>query len=85
MNREIDEHRKGTQSVNLGADYTDEQIEWLKAVEAYKRTKQKPCPSWPEILAIAKSLGYQKIAEATDLPKIKVTYGGRRPCNRDNP
>lgn len=40
--------------------YTDEELEFLKAVERYRRETKRPYPTCTEILAIAKSLGYRK-------------------------
>lgn len=41
-------------------DYTDDEFEFIRAMEAYiKRTKHK-FPSFTECLKVAKSLGYRK-------------------------
>lgn len=40
--------------------YTTEQLEYLKAVEHYRRTKRRPFPTAAEYLAIAISLGYHR-------------------------
>lgn len=47
--------------------YTQEQLDWLKAVDRYKR-ERNPRPDWPEVLAIAAELGYRKVGEPTVLP-----------------
>jgi hypothetical protein len=57
-----DEERFG--GVNCGSEYTAEELEFLKAIDRYKRERQRPHPSWREILAVARSLGYRKVAEA---------------------
>ena len=41
---------------------SSELIEFLTAIDQYKRNNQRPFPSWSEILEILKSLGYQKSA-----------------------
>lgn len=43
-----------------GADYTQDELEWLKAVDAYKREHFRPFPSLTELLQIARDLGYRK-------------------------
>lgn len=43
-----------------GDDYTDEETEWLAAVEKYKTEKRRPFPSMTELLELFKSLGYRK-------------------------
>ncbi len=49
-----------THGVNLGSDYTPDEIEWLMAMDRYMRHQGSRCPSWPEVLQVAKSLGYRK-------------------------
>lgn len=43
-------------------DFSDEEAEFLKAIERFKREKRKPFPTWSEVLAVARSLGYRKVA-----------------------
>ena len=47
-----------------GSELTPEQVEFGKAIDRYKRTNHRPYPSWDEILAVALSLGYRKVAES---------------------
>ena len=42
---------------------TDEQFEFVTAVDQYKRANQRPFPTWTEVLEIIKAMGYRKIAE----------------------
>jgi hypothetical protein len=37
-----------------------EVIEFITAIDEYKRLYQRPFPSWSEVLDIVKSLGYAK-------------------------
>ncbi len=41
-------------------EYSDDEFEFLKAVEAWKKRTKRPFPSCTECLAIARSLGYRK-------------------------
>lgn len=52
-----------------GADYGEEQIQFLRAIDAYKRDNRRPFPAWDEVLAVAISLGYRKVA-ATEPPPV---------------
>jgi hypothetical protein len=47
-----------------GADYTAAEIEFLMAMDRYKRERRRPFPTWPEVLAVAKGLGYRRVADA---------------------
>lgn len=46
---------------------TDEQFEFVTAIDQYKRVNQKPFPSWTEVLEVIKAMGYRKIAEPQPL------------------
>lgn len=54
-------HRRkhGTNETCVGADYTDEELAFLKAMDAFKRVV--PFPTWCDALRVAKSLGYRKV------------------------
>ena len=39
---------------------TDDVIEFITAVDDYKRLNQRPFPSWSEVLDIVKALGYDR-------------------------
>jgi hypothetical protein len=49
-------------STSLGSEYSDEELDFLRAIDAYKRINGRPYPTWPEVLAVAKSLGYRKVS-----------------------
>jgi hypothetical protein len=60
-------------------DYTAEELAFLAAIEAYKRRSGRPFPSWTEVLAVLKSLGYARApvpepalnpAAAADVPRV---------------
>ena len=68
MNGKVFSPGNFTNRINLGSEYTDEQIVWLRAIDRYKRTQRRPYPTGAEILAIAHSLGYRKTAPAGPLP-----------------
>ncbi|NIA17402.1 MAG: hypothetical protein GWO86_03540 [Planctomycetes bacterium] len=46
---------------------TDEQFEFVTAIDEYKRVNQKPFPTWTEVLEVIKAMGYRKIAEPQPL------------------
>ena len=45
----------------------DEQFEFIKAIEEYKKVNKRPFPTFTEVLEIAKALGYRKVADPTSL------------------
>ena len=42
-------------------EMTDEQFEFIMAVDKYKRTNSRPFPTLTEILEVIKDLGYKKL------------------------
>lgn len=41
-------------------EMTGEVVEFIQAIDKYKRLQQRPFPSWSEVLEVLKSLGYSK-------------------------
>lgn len=50
---------------------SDEQFEFLMAIEEYKKKNTRPFPTWTEILEVIIALGYRKVAEPQALGSFK--------------
>jgi len=50
---------------------SDEQFEFLMAIDEYKRKNKRPFPTWTEVLEVIKALGYRKVAEPQSLGRPK--------------
>ncbi len=50
---------------------SDEQFEFLMAIDEYKRKNAKPFPTWTEVLEVIKALGYRRVAEPQPLEQPK--------------
>ena len=59
--------RKAAEEGNM----SDEQFEFLMAIDDYKRDNDRPFPTWTEVLEIIKALGYRKVAEPKSLESFK--------------
>ena len=46
---------------------SDEQFEFLMAIDEYKKANSRPFPTWTEVLEVIKALGYRKVAEPSAL------------------
>jgi len=44
-------------------DYSDNEIEFMKSMDDYKRKSGRPFPTWSEVLEVLMSLGYRKVAD----------------------
>ena len=60
--RRSDERRSAEEG-----EMTDEQFEFLMAINEYKRLNKRPFPTWTEVLDVMKALGYRKVAEPGDI------------------
>lgn len=52
-------------------EMTDEQFTFLMAIDNYKRSNQRPFPTWTEVLEVVKALGYRKVADPCSLQEMK--------------
>jgi hypothetical protein len=59
--RRLSDSRKSAEE----GEMTDEQFEFVMAVDTYKRLNGRPFPSWTEVLEIVKQLGYRKVAASS--------------------
>jgi hypothetical protein len=48
---------------------SDEQFEFVLAIDEYKRANARPFPTWTEVLEVIKALGYRKVAEPQPLAR----------------
>jgi hypothetical protein len=51
----------GPEEVFPGHDYSDDEREFLVAMERYKRERRRPFPTCREVLAVLLSLGYRRV------------------------
>jgi hypothetical protein len=70
--RKSSERRRLIDPTTCERDYNDEETEFMKAMDRYKRENRRPFPTWSEVLEVLYSLGYRRVAEVTALP------GGKR-------
>lgn len=66
--RKSSERRRLIDPTTCERDYTDDETEFMKAMDRYKRENRRPFPTWSEVLEVLRSLGYRRVAEPTDLP-----------------
>ncbi len=48
-------------------EMSDEQFEFLMAIDEYKKKNTRPFPTWTEVLEVIKALGYRKVAAPQSL------------------
>ncbi|MEX2114830.1 MAG: hypothetical protein WD845_16675 [Pirellulales bacterium] len=55
-------------------DYTDAEVEFMHALDQYKRTSGRMFPTCSEILEVIRGLGYQKCDTPAGIPAGKSSY-----------
>jgi hypothetical protein len=62
------ERRRQIDPTTCERDYNTDEIEFMQAMDQYKRDNRRPFPTWSEVLEVLRALGYRKVAPPTDLP-----------------
>lgn len=58
--RQKPERRQKIDPTTCERDYTDDEVEFMRAMDEYKRKSGRMFPTWSEVLEVVRSLGYQK-------------------------
>ena len=66
------ERRRQIDPTTCERDYTNDEIEFMKAMDQYKRDNRRPFPTWSEVLEVLRSLGYRKTEDTVALPGLPV-------------
>lgn len=65
--RRVGERRRQIDPTTCEREYNNEEIEFMKAIEDYKRDFRRPFPTWSEVLEVMKALGYRRVADETEI------------------
>jgi len=63
MDRRRQDRRRQIDPTTCERDYSDGEIEFMRAMDDYKRKSGRPFPTWSEVLEVVMSLGYRKVAD----------------------
>jgi hypothetical protein len=78
------ERRRQVDPTTCERDYTGDEIEFMRAMDEYKRYNHRPFPTWSEVLEVLRALGYRKVAEPTPIPGVPQTPKGEaKPGGQD--
>jgi hypothetical protein len=61
------ERRRQIDPTTCERDYSEEQVEFMKAMDLYKRRSGRQFPTWSEVLEVLQNLGYRKVATPTEI------------------
>lgn len=71
------ERRRQIDPTTCERDYSIDEIEFMKAMDQYKRDNRRPFPTWSEVLEVLRALGYRKTAEQSMMPGLSTTMPPR--------
>ncbi len=54
------ERRRQIDPTTCEREYTDDEIEFMRAMDDYKRRAGRQFPTWSEVLEVLKSMGYKR-------------------------
>lgn len=61
------ERRRQIDPTTCERDYGDAEVEFMGAMDNYKRRSGRQFPTWSEVLEVLHSLGYRKVAEPVEI------------------
>lgn len=64
------ERRRQIDPTTCERDYQPDEVEFMRAMDDYKRRSGRQFPTWSEVLEVLRDLGYRKVAPQT------TTYEG---------
>jgi hypothetical protein len=67
--RSMVERRRQIDPTTCERDYTPDQVDFMKAMDLYKRRSGRQFPTWSEVLEVIENLGYRKVAPPTEIYK----------------
>lgn len=62
------ERRRQVDPTTCERDYTNEEIEFMRNMDLYKRLNGRQFPTWSEVLEVIFAMGYRRVAEPTPMP-----------------
>lgn len=65
--REKQERRRQIDPTTCERDYSGAEVEFMRAMDDYKRKSGRPFPTWSEVLEVMLSLGYRKVADPSQM------------------
>ncbi|MBS0264608.1 MAG: hypothetical protein JSS02_21920 [Planctomycetes bacterium] len=54
------ERRRQIDPTTCEREYSNDEIEFMRAMDDYKRKNGRPFPTWSEVLEVVRSLGYHR-------------------------
>lgn len=59
--RQVSGRRRFVDPTTCERDYSEAEVEFMKAMTEYKRSSGRMFPTWSEVLEVLRGLGYEKV------------------------
>jgi hypothetical protein len=67
------ERRRQIDPTTCERDYRPDEVEFMTAMDDYKRRSGRMFPTWSEVLEVIRDLGYRKVAQPTQTYEAVAT------------
>lgn len=61
------ERRRQIDPTTCERDYSGQEVEFMRAMDDYKRRSGRQFPTWSEVLEVIRSLGYRQVEEPSEI------------------
>ncbi|MDA0833732.1 MAG: hypothetical protein O2955_05215 [Planctomycetota bacterium] len=61
------ERRRQIDPTTCERDYSVDEIDFMKAMDDYKRLSGRQFPTWSEVLEVIRSMGYRRVADPSEI------------------
>lgn len=65
--REKKERRRQIDPTTCERDYSNDEVDFMRAMDDYKRKSGRQFPTWSEVLEVLHSMGYRRVAEESEI------------------
>lgn len=65
--REKVERRRQIDPTTCERDYSQDEVDFMNAMNDYKRRSGRQFPTWSEVLEVLRAMGYRKVEEPVEL------------------
>src|SRR5579885_363378 len=75
--RQLSGRRRFVDPTTCERDYTKAEMEFMAAMNEYKRRSGRMFPTWSEVLEVLQGLGYEKVEESVPMAAMGKPAAGR--------
>ncbi|NNJ24003.1 hypothetical protein [Alienimonas chondri] len=70
VERRTVERRKQIDPTTCERDYSDDEVDFMRAMDEYKRLAGRQFPTWSEVLEVVRAIGYERVNASVEISTI---------------